>query len=98
MLAEYGAVVTKVEPPAGDFWRGRDPRVFEHYNRGKDSVIADLGTSGGAAAVRRLLEKENEGGNCVLLTNLPESELKAAGAKACSRRLLCILFPSGVLV
>jgi crotonobetainyl-CoA:carnitine CoA-transferase CaiB-like acyl-CoA transferase len=65
LLADLGADVLKVESPAGDLARGAGPfpdgdalRAFGGYfqsvNRGKRSVVLDLKTPEGAAALRSL--------------------------------------------
>ena len=61
LLADLGADVIKVEPPAGDQWRRYDPfeegesRHFYALNRGKRSVALDLKTEAGRAASRELI-------------------------------------------
>src|SRR5262245_35209424 len=52
-LAENGATVVKVEPPGGVPYR-HEPS-FLVWDRGKESVVADLGTDAGRAAVHDLL-------------------------------------------
>jgi len=58
-LADAGARVIKIERPEGDFARGYDDLVhgecsyFVWLNRGKESVVLDLGN----AADKALLEK-----------------------------------------
>jgi CoA:oxalate CoA-transferase len=42
LLAELGARVIKVEPPAGDVGRVLDPPMFATVNAGKESVVVDL--------------------------------------------------------
>jgi crotonobetainyl-CoA:carnitine CoA-transferase CaiB-like acyl-CoA transferase len=61
ILADLGAAVIKVEPPAGDPARawgppfdGPDSTLFSATNRGKRSIAIDLRTSDGAALVRRM--------------------------------------------
>ncbi len=62
MLADLGADVIKVEPPAGDparqwgppFWDGDAP-LFLAFNRNKRSVVADLKSREGRQVVRRLV-------------------------------------------
>ncbi|PWU52858.1 CoA transferase [Micromonospora globispora] len=65
LLADLGADVLKVEPPRGDMARyagpippGSDPAAYGGYfqsvNRGKRSVVLDLKTAEGAAALRAL--------------------------------------------
>ncbi|UNB51061.1 CaiB/BaiF CoA-transferase family protein [Mycolicibacterium sp. YH-1] len=62
IMADMGADVVKVEPPAGDNTRfisvGPAPGmsgVFVNVNRGKRSVVLDLRTEEGAAALRSLI-------------------------------------------
>ena len=61
LLADLGADVVKVEPPAGDGWRRYDPfaegesRYFHALNRGKRSVALDLKTEAGRRESRRLI-------------------------------------------
>ncbi len=60
MLADFGADVIKIESPAGDDTRSWTPPVdaykdatyFASVNRGKRSVVCDLGTPAGLAAAR----------------------------------------------
>ncbi|MGH3643876.1 MAG: CoA transferase, partial [Mycobacterium sp.] len=59
IMADMGADVVKVEPPAGDNARyisvGPAPGmsgVFVNVNRGKRSVVLDLTTDDGAEALR----------------------------------------------
>jgi crotonobetainyl-CoA:carnitine CoA-transferase CaiB-like acyl-CoA transferase len=54
VLADAGARVVKAEPPCGDRLRWQLPSGFLVWNRGKESVIADLGTVEGQATVRDL--------------------------------------------
>jgi formyl-CoA transferase len=60
MLADFGADVIKVEPPAGDSTRtmpgavGSDSPSFNAVNRGKRSVVLNLKTPEGVAALKRL--------------------------------------------
>jgi crotonobetainyl-CoA:carnitine CoA-transferase CaiB-like acyl-CoA transferase len=62
LLAQQGADVLKVEPPAGDVLRrindARGTRmgpIFLNTNRGKRSVVVDLGSADGAALFARLV-------------------------------------------
>ncbi len=63
LLADLGADVIKVEPPAGDLTRSIVPRVggmsvyFVQYNLGKRCVSIDLGSEGGRELFLRLVEK-----------------------------------------
>ncbi len=79
LLADWGAAVVKVEPPAGDPARRMLEVVIGHGepqsppfdldNRGKRSVVLDLTTDLGAEAMRRLLLRAD-----VFVTNLrPEA-------------------------
>ena len=54
VLADHGARVIKVEPPEGDRLREAHPSGAAVWNRGKESVVADLRTSNGQASVREL--------------------------------------------
>ena len=52
ILADAGAEVVKVEPPSGDRTRAHPAWIM--WNRGKKSVVLDLKTADGRAAVRDL--------------------------------------------
>src|SRR4029453_14631001 len=60
LLADLGADVIKIEPPAGDSTRtmpgavGTDSPSFNAVNRGKGSVVLNLKTSEGRGALVRL--------------------------------------------
>lgn len=62
-LADLGARVIKVERDAGDFARAYDTKVhgmasyFVWLNRGKESVVLDLKSPEGAAALRELMSR-----------------------------------------
>ena len=63
IMADMGADVVKIEPPEGDITRyvaeGPSPGmngVFMNVNRGKRSVVLDLRSAEGAAALRALIE------------------------------------------
>ncbi|WP_194291517.1 CaiB/BaiF CoA transferase family protein [Cumulibacter manganitolerans] len=70
ILADHGAHVIKVEPPAGDFSRGARPIVdgdsvyFACHNRGKRSVVLDLKDEADRLSFDKLLSSAD-----VLLTN-----------------------------
>jgi crotonobetainyl-CoA:carnitine CoA-transferase CaiB-like acyl-CoA transferase len=53
LLADNGARVTKVEPPDGDRSRQMFPTGFLLWNRGKESLVADLRTPDGLGEVTR---------------------------------------------
>ncbi|MDT5018168.1 MAG: hypothetical protein QOD39_4328, partial [Mycobacterium sp.] len=54
VLADAGARVVKVEPPEGDRLRTHNPSGFLVWNRGKESLVADLHTPAGQQTVRDL--------------------------------------------
>jgi crotonobetainyl-CoA:carnitine CoA-transferase CaiB-like acyl-CoA transferase len=54
IFADVGARVVKVEPPDGDALRRVDPSGFLVWNRGKESLVADLRTTAGQEQVREL--------------------------------------------
>ncbi|MBI4885769.1 MAG: CoA transferase [Acidobacteria bacterium] len=62
LLADLGADVVKIEPPAGDMTRrmpggvGTDTPAFNAVNRGKRSVVLDLKTGAGRDAALRLVD------------------------------------------
>ncbi len=80
LLADLGADVIKVEPPAGDAYRYVMPvapgigRYFVPLNRGKRSVTLDLKTEDGRASSRRLL-----GSADIVLHNFPLARARAFG-------------------
>jgi crotonobetainyl-CoA:carnitine CoA-transferase CaiB-like acyl-CoA transferase len=61
LLADFGADVVKLEPPAGDSTRampgrsGTESHSFNAVNRGKRSVVLNLKTAGGRDALKRLV-------------------------------------------
>ncbi len=57
LLADNGARVLKVEPPEGDRLRSRHEAGFVVWNRGKESLVADLRTDEGRAQVRDLANR-----------------------------------------
>lgn len=82
-LADLGARVIKVERDAGDFARGYDTTVhgmasyFVWLNRGKESVVVDLKSAGGQAALRRLVARAD-----VLVQNLAPGAIERLGMGA----------------
>jgi crotonobetainyl-CoA:carnitine CoA-transferase CaiB-like acyl-CoA transferase len=54
VLADHGARVLKVEPPDGDRLRSSHPSAALVWDRGKESVVADLRTEDGQSAIREL--------------------------------------------
>jgi crotonobetainyl-CoA:carnitine CoA-transferase CaiB-like acyl-CoA transferase len=54
VLADAGARVIKLEPPEGDRLRTAMPSGFLVWNRGKESLVADLRTAAGQQQLREL--------------------------------------------
>jgi crotonobetainyl-CoA:carnitine CoA-transferase CaiB-like acyl-CoA transferase len=59
LLAQLGAEVVKVEPPAGDAAREIDPPMFERVNAGKRSVVLDLKSEDGRERLRHLVARSD---------------------------------------
>jgi len=68
LLADYGAEVIKIEPPAGDVSRRLGPfpgdlpdpeksGLFLHLNTNKKSVTLDVSTTSGAVVLKKLLAR-----------------------------------------
>lgn len=57
LLADLGADVTKVEPPAGDPSRRLDPQMYSLVNAGKSTVVVDLKDPAGVEELHRLVER-----------------------------------------
>ena len=80
LLADLGADVIKVEPPAGDAYRLVMPvapglgRYFIPLNRGKRSVVVDLKTEDGRRTSERLLRSAD-----VVLHNFPPERARRFG-------------------
>lgn len=85
MLADYGAEVIKMEPPAGDPARREGPfpnddptaeagALFLYLNTNKKSVTLDLSTPSGAEVFRKLVP-----GAHLLVSDLAPSALAAVG-------------------
>jgi crotonobetainyl-CoA:carnitine CoA-transferase CaiB-like acyl-CoA transferase len=55
MLADNGAQVIKVEPPGGDPLRKTNPSGFLVWNRGKESIVLDLGRPESRRQARELV-------------------------------------------
>ncbi len=93
LLADHGAEIVKVEPPAGDetrAWgppfRGGQSAYFDGLNRGKASIGVDLGRAAGRAALLRLLE-----GADVLVENFKPGRMEKWGLDY--ERVLAPRFP-----
>jgi crotonobetainyl-CoA:carnitine CoA-transferase CaiB-like acyl-CoA transferase len=83
IMADWGASVVKIEPPAGDPMRKffdtigsdqADNPIFDLDNRGKRGVVLDIGKPEGRAAALKLIA-----GADVFLTNVRPGALKRAG-------------------
>jgi crotonobetainyl-CoA:carnitine CoA-transferase CaiB-like acyl-CoA transferase len=80
LLADLGADVLKIEPPAGDAWRRYEPfaegesRYFYALNRNKRSVVLDLKTEEGLVASRSLIRSTD-----VVLHNFPPERARRFG-------------------
>jgi formyl-CoA transferase len=65
LLSDMGADVIKVEPPAGDPWRGfqplglREGRGYISLNRGKRGITLDLTTAGGREIAQSLAARSD---------------------------------------
>ena len=85
LLADYGADVIKVEPPAGDLLRtlggqsktGELSGKFMHFNRNKRSLVLDLKDAKGRQALGRLLETAD-----VFIANIRPAALERLGLGA----------------
>jgi crotonobetainyl-CoA:carnitine CoA-transferase CaiB-like acyl-CoA transferase len=74
ILADAGARVVKVEPPGGGRLRAESPAGFRVWNRGKESLAADLRTDEGRAAAREAALHAD-----VLLAGVPAGRLERWG-------------------
>jgi len=74
LLADNGARVVKVEPPTGDRLRVDLPSGFLVWNRGKESVVADLRTDEGRLVAREAVIHAD-----VLLAGVPAERLAQWG-------------------
>ena len=106
IMRDWGAEVTKVEPPDGDPIRlfftslgaddGRNP-VFDMDNRGKRGVILDTAQETGREALLKLID-----GADVFLTNVRPGGLKRTGIdpevvlKRCPKLIYCTLTGYGL--
>lgn len=97
MLADMGAEVVKIEPPEGDIGRtvsphfiGRHNAYFASLNRNKKSVVLDLATEEGQAALGRIASDAH-----ALITNLRPSAIRKLGLtfdsmRRWNERLVCV--------
>lgn len=74
MLADLGAEVTKLEPPTGDISRQVSDDYFASLNRGKRSVVLELGTDEGQRRLGELVAESH-----ALLVNLKPSAIQKLG-------------------
>ena len=86
ILAQLGAEVIKVEPPTGDNTRklrGMATAFFPLFNRGKRSLILDLKSEAGRAALERLLATAD-----VFIENFRDETIAKSGldSKALAQR------------
>ena len=93
LLADLGAEVVKIEIPGGEVYRHSTPRRlgyhsefpeaphFQMDNRGKRSLVLDLGRESARRALERVLDRAD-----VLLTNLLPSRLSRYALDAASLR------------
>jgi crotonobetainyl-CoA:carnitine CoA-transferase CaiB-like acyl-CoA transferase len=80
ILAQLGAEVIKVEPPAGDKTRslgGMGISFFPLFNRGKRSVVLDLAKPGDCETIHRLLASAD-----VFVENFRDGQLEKQGLGA----------------
>lgn len=77
VLAQLGAEVIKVEPPAGDKTRslgGMGVSFFPLFNRGKRSIVLDLARAGDRETMHRLLASAD-----VFVENFRDGQLEKQG-------------------
>jgi crotonobetainyl-CoA:carnitine CoA-transferase CaiB-like acyl-CoA transferase len=97
LLADLGAEVVKIEPPEGDIARRVSPHhvgphnaYFASLNRSKKSVVLDLASEEGQAALGRLAA-----GSRALFTNLRPSAIRKLGLtyeklRRHNERIVCV--------
>ncbi len=92
ILRDWGADVTKIEPPGGDpirlFFRTigtdiQDNPVFDFDNRGKKSIVIDTSKPEGQALIREMVQDSD-----VFLTNVRPGGLARSGLDPDSLRTL----------
>ena len=80
ILGDLGADVVKVEPPGGEPHRRNravvpnEGKLFQNFNRGKRSLVVDLGREEGRALIHRLVPRTD-----VVIVNYPPRRGEAAG-------------------
>lgn len=96
LMADLGAEVIKVEPPAGDDYRHIGPfrdgesLLFQSVNRGKKSIVLDLKSAESAAAARALAAESD-----VLIENFRPGVMERFGL---GPEALCAACPQLVYV
>ena len=97
LLADLGAEVIKIEPPEGDIGRRVSPHqiaghnaYFASLNRSKKSVVLDLASDAGRAALLDLAGRAH-----ALVTNLRPAAIRKLGLtyealKAANPKLVCV--------
>jgi crotonobetainyl-CoA:carnitine CoA-transferase CaiB-like acyl-CoA transferase len=97
LLADLGAEVIKIEPPEGDIARRVSPHMigphnayFASLNRSKKSVVLDLASAEGQAALRGLAARAH-----ALIVNLRPAAIKKLGLtytalKEVNAKLVCV--------
>jgi crotonobetainyl-CoA:carnitine CoA-transferase CaiB-like acyl-CoA transferase len=97
LLADLGAEVVKIEPPEGDIARRVSPHhigphnaYFASLNRSKKSVVLDLASDDGQAALGRLVATSH-----ALFTNLRPSAIRKLGLtyeslRRHNERIVCV--------
>jgi crotonobetainyl-CoA:carnitine CoA-transferase CaiB-like acyl-CoA transferase len=97
ILADHGADVIKVEPPAGDEVRDWGPpfhdddaAYFVGINRNKRSIGLDLASEGGRAVLMRMLEGADVSATMCCARNFPNSSTAGFRASAATGRAAAI--------
>jgi len=90
MLADLGAEVTKIEPPAGDISRQVSATYFASLNRGKRSICLDLASEPGRRRLGELVAESD-----ALLVNLKPSAIRKLGLtyaalREFNERIVCV--------
>lgn len=97
LLADLGAQIIKIEPPEGDIARrigphqiGEHNAYFASLNRNKKSVVLDLASAAGRAALGKIVSEAH-----ALITNLRPSAIRKLGLtyeslKTWNERLVCV--------
>ncbi|MEV0248129.1 CoA transferase [Nocardia sp. NPDC050712] len=90
LLADLGAEVIKIEPPAGDISRQVGDTYFASLNRGKRSVCLDLNDASGQQRLGELAAESH-----ALLVNLKPSAINRLGLtyaalRRWNERLVCV--------